>query len=120
MSSNPTAPPITPAASAANEALAIIADVAQTAVTAATPSPAGSSSGFVLSVWWEKNKARMKTVVMLFSGGTTAAIGAIHITMVGPWAILEQTALGASSLLVALLSGLACDWIDHRYTKNPK
>jgi hypothetical protein len=113
--------PITPAASAANEALAIIADVAQAATTPPpVPSTSGSSAGFTLALWWAKNKGRMKSAVMLFAGVITAALAAIHLTMTGPWAILVQGLIGVASLCVALLAGFACDWIDYRYTNNPK
>jgi hypothetical protein len=83
------------------------------------PSPPASSSGWTWPIWWSKNKARMKSIVMLGSGATTATLAAIHITMTGPWAILLQGLVGIGSLGVALLAGLACDWIDYRYTGKP-
>ena len=81
-------------------------------------SPPGSSAGWQFDIWLSKNKDRVKQIISLFSGALTAVLAAINIPTTGTWAPLIQAAIGASGLAVSLLTRLACDWIDYRYTNQ--
>jgi len=88
------------------------------------PSPPGSSAGWNFSAWWTKNKNMLKQGVSYISAAFTALIGLIHVVPTGqqggPWAVIVTGLVGVATVVVQLGSRFALDWIDYRYSDNPK
>lgn len=72
-------------------------------------SPAGSSQGYSFAIWLARNKASLKQAVSIMLGLITAFLPQIKDTTL-------SIGLGA---LVKVISQLALDWIDFRFSMVP-
>ena len=109
MSPDPITPPVTLAAMKANDALADIVVLAKEAQPPAVPSAPGSFKGWLLSVWFVKNKGKLKAIITAASGIATAWVS-VHL--LGAWGVIAGGA-------VSLITQFVLDALDFFLTGGP-